>query len=202
MATTRPEINNTYRVLLNFKIGGAFLGQTHLDFKFSPNPTWGPTFASDLVNEIGDILLANNVDDALGTTVTIPTWTVQNFDDPTQADIDVSSDFVGGEASNPLPSNVSAIVSLKTGLRGRSFRGRAYWPGYTEASSVENTFNATSQANLQAVYDELVGGVDVGIPVGKLCVISIKTASSHDVTAAIAEGTWATQRRRLGRFRE
>jgi hypothetical protein len=197
----RPTIDRGYRVLLNFYNGGVFMAQTHMDFRANPNPDWGPTFASDLVNEIGDELLANNIDDALGTAITIPDWVVQNFDDPTQADIHVASEFVGGEASNLLPNNVSAIASLRTDRRGRSFRGRAYWPGYTEASSVNNTFNATSQANLQAFYDEILGGIPIGLPVLSPCILSIKNAIATVITSVTVEGTWATQRRRLERAR-
>lgn len=38
----------------------------------------------------------------------------------------------GTSAANPLPAATSLVVSLKTGLRGRSYNGRVYLWGFTE----------------------------------------------------------------------
>jgi hypothetical protein len=38
----------------------------------------------------------------------------------------------GTSAGNPLPAATAFVVTLKTGLRGRSFNGRVYLWGYTE----------------------------------------------------------------------
>lgn len=44
--------------------------------------------------------------------------------------------IVGTGGTNPLPPNVSFVVSLKTGLSLQANRGRVYLPGYDEAVNV------------------------------------------------------------------
>lgn len=41
----------------------------------------------------------------------------------------------GASAGNPLPAATAAVVSLTTGLRGRSYNGRVYLWGFTEDSN-------------------------------------------------------------------
>jgi hypothetical protein len=44
----------------------------------------------------------------------------------------------GGAAGPPLPSSVAVVVSLRTGLAGRSFRGRLFFGGFSETQSDGN----------------------------------------------------------------
>lgn len=196
----RPEINRIVRVLLNFHLGGVFLGQTHLDYGIFGIWTFDQDFADELVGDIGGDLLSNDVDGALSDQITIPEWTVQNFDDPDAADLTVTSTFAGGEAGDPLPENVAALVSLRTDRRGRSYRGRCYWPGYTEASADGATFNPTSQGNLADAYDDF-SHITSGTWSADLYVISMKLATAEPVTSIQVEGSFATQRPRLERLR-
>jgi hypothetical protein len=196
-----PSINDTARVIIPFKIGGSFAGQTHMDFHFSGGFTWEQGFADDVVDVIGSALLANNVDDALSTQLTIPEWEVHDLDNTNHEPLFVESTFVGGETSNLLPANVAALVSLRTGFSGRSNRGRSYWIGYTEASSVANTFNVTSQTNLAGAYTDIIVDIDTGFPGATMCVVSFTNASQRAVTSVNVESTWATQRNRLERVR-
>jgi hypothetical protein len=195
-----PAINNALRVLANFRIGDAFLGQTHFDFKMV-SFDFDQSSAEDVVSMIGEALLGNDVDGALSTDVTIPLWEVHWLDDPDLAPIFVDSDFTGGEAGDPLPPNVAAIVSFHTGFSGRSHRGRSYWPGFTEASADGVNFNTTSAGNLGAAYFDIQGGIDDIASGSKLGVISMKNATVLAVDTLFVEPTFATQRRRLGRLR-
>jgi len=49
----------------------------------------------------------------------------------------------GIEPSNPMPNNVAFVVTMRTELRGRSFRGRVYQSGLAEAHSLGNTVTTT-----------------------------------------------------------
>jgi hypothetical protein len=199
--TTRPTINNCYRTLLHFRSGsGGFLGETHIDARIPTFP-FDDTSCTDLVELYGQALIDNDVDGAIASGVTIPEWVVQNFDDPTRADIAIPSAWSGGEAGQPLPENVAALVSLRTPLSGRSHRGRAYWFGYTEASSNGVIFDPTSQGNLAAAYAQIVDDLDAFTWPGELVVMSIKNATATAVSSIIVESDWATQRRRLSRLR-
>lgn len=198
---TRPTINNCYRTLLKFTNGsGGFLGETHIDARIPTFP-FDDASCADLVDLYGQALLDNNVNDALGASINIPEWTVQNFDDPTRADIKIPSDFQGGEAGQLLPLNVAALVSLRTPLAGRSNRGRAYWFGYTEASSNGIVFDPTSQDNLAGAYAQFVSDLDAFTWPGDLVVMSMKNATAQIVSSIIVEPDWATVRKRESRQR-
>jgi hypothetical protein len=67
----------------------------------------------------------------------------------------------GSVASPALPNNVSLAVSFRTGLRGRSFRGRNYVSALWEAGVDGNTVGPTIVAAFQAAYEELI--TDTGI---------------------------------------
>jgi hypothetical protein len=194
-------INQALRVLLNFRLDSAFLGQTHIDFRFAGSFDLDVGLAEAVVGMIGDALLGNDVDGAISSQVTIPLFEVVNLDDPSQESIFVDSEFVGGEAGDPLPPNTAALVSLRTGLSGRSNRGRAYWPGYTEASADGPIFNSTSAGNLASAYFDFAGGIDTIDPGATLAVVSITNAIAHPVTTFFVEPSFATQRNRLGRLR-
>jgi len=198
---SRPPINESCRVILPYLISGSFAGQTHIDFHIEGGFTWQQSFADTVVDTIGTALLGNNVDDALGTAVTIPEWVVYDLDNPNHDPLFVTSTFQGGETSNLLPANVAALVSLRTGFSGRSNRGRAYWIGYTEASSVENTFNVTSQTNLAGAYTDIQVDIDVNFPGSAMAVVSFTNATHRDVTNINVESSWATMRPRLSRVR-
>jgi len=196
----RPTINNCYRVLLSFTFDSIFAAETHIDCRIPTFP-FDDSSCEDLVTLLGTSLTSHNVDDAIGTDWAIPEWTVQNFDDPSRADITIPSAFVGGETSDPLPQNVAALVSLRTPLAGRSHRGRAYWPGYTEASADGSRFNITSQGNLADAYADFVNDLASFTWPGELVVMSMLNATASLVSSILVEPDFATQRKRLTRAR-
>ncbi len=53
------------------------------------------------------------------------------------------------------PNAVAIAVSFRTGLRGRSFRGRNYVSGLPGDAVLQNTVQATPLANLAAAYEQL-----------------------------------------------
>jgi len=60
----------------------------------------------------------------------------------------------GGVTSRAMPSNVALCVSFRTGLRGRSFRGRNYLPGMSSDAVSEgvNEVNAAYQTSIRNAY--------------------------------------------------
>lgn len=55
-----------------------------------------------------------------------------------------------------LPGNAAACVSLRTGLTGRSARGRWYWQGLTEAQVVDNLLDAGLALSIIAAFNNLL----------------------------------------------
>lgn len=66
------------------------------------------------------------------------------------------SPLFGGSTANIVPGNVTMAISFRTGLRGRSFRGRNYAVGITEDQIAGNQFVAGLTALWQAAYDQLL----------------------------------------------
>jgi len=65
------------------------------------------------------------------------------------------ADF-GGSTANIVPGNVTMSISFRTGLRGRSFRGRNYAVGLTEDQVTGNQFVTGLTALWQAAYFALI----------------------------------------------
>lgn len=56
---------------------------------------------------------------------------------------------VGSQAGTNVPAYVAVVVKWTTGLSGRSYRGRSYWPGlnYANLDPVTGRIFSTAQAN-------------------------------------------------------
>jgi hypothetical protein len=63
----------------------------------------------------------------------------------------------GGASGEANPNNVAMCVSFRTGLRGRSFRGRNYVPGIPGAVVTLNTLDAGFILSVLGAYNALVG---------------------------------------------
>lgn len=66
-------------------------------------------------------------------------------------EVGISPPVQGANTGQALPANVAYQVSWTTGFRGRSFRGRSFWPGFPEDDSSGSTW-ATAVHTRTAVY--------------------------------------------------
>jgi len=65
-----------------------------------------------------------------------------------------------GTNINPaLPGNTSFAVSLRSGLTGRSARGRWFWAGLTENQVVQNVVDGGIVTSIVAALDNLIGAM-------------------------------------------
>lgn len=62
---------------------------------------------------------------------------------------------VGSVADGAMPNNVALVASLRTGIVGRSFRGRVFNLGLAESQVNQNLVDTTTQAAWLAAYDQL-----------------------------------------------
>jgi hypothetical protein len=62
----------------------------------------------------------------------------------------------GISTSDTEPNNVTIAVSIRTAMRGRSFRGRNYVLGITNSQISNNTMDDTTITAWQAAYSELL----------------------------------------------
>lgn len=109
---------------------------------------------------------------------------------------------VGTAASPQCPNNVTVAIAWRTGLRGRSFRGRTYHIGMSTTYTITNQLVSTVPAPMLAAYTTLIS---LGVaPVFHLGVLSrqINKVVQNPrvftpVTACTLDINLDSQRRRL-----
>jgi hypothetical protein len=102
----------------------------------------------------------------------------------------------GTSANDLLPRAASLVVTMRTSLAGRSFRGRSYVPGFDEA---QNTVEGTAVPAATAAATAWIAAIRTAATARghTLAVGSVKLGISTPVTAQIVrDNVWDTQRRR------
>jgi hypothetical protein len=111
--------------------------------------------------------------------------------------------FVGvsGNGDGDFLPAVSALVSLRTGVRGPRGRGRCYVGPTTESSSAGGTLLGAAQTDMQAAWDTFRAAVTTAFGDGGLVVVSYTHGDENPVVSSTVEHLLATQRRRQGQLR-
>lgn len=104
----------------------------------------------------------------------------------------------------PLPNNCSFTITFITANRGRSFRGRNYWPCLIESDVVNNNLSEARASAIRTVYTLMTGSntVSEGWTWGVFSRFSNKIQRTTGVftacqSARYADTTVDSQRRRL-----
>jgi len=66
------------------------------------------------------------------------------------------SSVAGIEASDELPPQSAAVISWRTATKGRSFRGRSYYPGLCEFHQANGTLTNTCHTNLVTIVTQML----------------------------------------------
>ena len=111
--------------------------------------------------------------------------------------------LAGSGASPSLPNNVALVVTKRTALRGRSYRGRLYHPGLNEAQVTGNVVAPSSVASIIVLWNNYLSLAITGDE-ALLCVVSRynnnaprTTGVATLVTGLTSDGFIDSQRRRL-----
>lgn len=108
------------------------------------------------------------------------------------------ANWTGGISGDVIPAT-AALVKFTTSRRGRSFRGRLYMPGVTEAVQNGGVLDPSNRTTAQAAWATFTTTMSgSGFPI---VVASYKMATSNVLFNVLVEGIAATQRRRQGRLR-
>jgi len=83
---------------------------------------------------------------------------VRGLNIPASFLVDISSSVEGSLTTEAAPNNVAACISFRTGIAGRSFRGRNYIPALANDQVNLNTMEPEYMAALKAIYDMLLPG--------------------------------------------
>jgi hypothetical protein len=137
-----------------------------------------------------------------GTTLTSAQARDISVENGAYADYVPTSAVVGGNTSENLPNNVALVATHRTGLVGRSFRGRTYVGGFTESQSLGNVVNPSSFTAIQSAWNGFV--TDMMATIGTWVVISrfhngaprTTGVSQTIISSDFRDSVWDTQRRR------
>lgn len=107
-------------------------------------------------------------------------------------------------ATPALPNSIAVVMTKRTDFRGRSYRGRIYHPGLTEADVTANQVLAARVTALLTSYSNLINITDSGANVHHMVVVSRFSAGAArgaavvtQVTSISTDGIVDSQRRRL-----
>lgn len=150
----------------------------------------------------------DNLIPVMSDSVTMDKIVVTDLDVANGAQFIFSPALAGALSDNALPNQTAGVVTWRTNTRGRSFRGRTYLGGFTEAGSVGSS---PSGGVLTAMTDwaaDMMGGM-TALPHEMQVVsryelnptpppssIPRVTNLATDITSATVDLAWKTQRRR------
>lgn len=105
------------------------------------------------------------------------------------------------QASGQIIPAASALVSLRTQIRGPKGRGRSYIGPITEGTCSDGVLDNSWIIDLQDAWDALPAAIGGMEPAAGLCIASYVHEEAHLVQSIVAERTLATQRRRQDQLR-
>lgn len=108
-----------------------------------------------------------------------------------------------GEAvgQHELPHQVAQVCTLKTAYAGRSYRGRVFLPGFTEAVQEDGFWTAGHVTNVQTQFNTLIGHIGSAGSSNdyRLVVWSKRLNTSTNVSQVVVRNNPAViRRRRIG----
>lgn len=104
--------------------------------------------------------------------------------------------LAGVQAGDALPANVSLVVTHRTALRGRSYRGRTYLAAFGEG--VNDATGVPSAATATGINVQFTGHLAALVGTGLTMVVaSYLHSTAENVIACTVNSVWDTQRRRL-----
>jgi len=129
--------------------------------------------------------------------VTLPLLRAYQYNGGTKAAVqaEYNSAYTPTAGTPDKPNQVSIVTSLRTGLPGRSFRGRMYWP-------CTKVTMGTNGQTIAGIGQEFSNGLATSFGTfnaegwGKLVVCSPATSATHQITEIVTDDVLDTQRRR------
>jgi hypothetical protein len=100
----------------------------------------------------------------------------------------------GTVGTDPLPNGVAAVVTWRTSLTGKSFRGRSYVGGFCESGSSGNSPTSSLTTALNAWSQQLID--DFSAASHPLGVGSRTLQQFNEITTRQVRAAWHSQRRR------
>lgn len=152
MATIPVE--NVAEVEIRQMIFGQLIENT---LYFLLNDGWSPELLSDLATSVG-VWFIEEVLPSLSAEISVREVLARDLSTGASAQGIYSPPAnAGASGANAAPSNVAIAISLRTALAGRSFRGRNFIAGISNANTIENQVDTATADIIVAAYNLMMG---------------------------------------------
>ena len=154
-------------------------------------------FAEGLALAYNNNLLTN-----MSSTISMRETEVQLLDGATPLAVITTPQYghTGGFSGTPLPLNVNKLVTWRSLERGRSHRGRTYFPGLITADLTASDgykLTSTTISDLSTGANDFIAALAGGANPLTLCILSLKLGAMVPVDHASVNPNIVTQRRRV-----
>jgi len=149
--------------------------------------------AQGVAEDFSDLGAASAYLNVLPSSVVLEDITVTKLDDMTQGTHVISTN--GTVSGDVCPPQDSAVITWRTSMVGRRYRGRTYVPCIPESAQQFGVLTAPHQSSLEDLADALVNGWADGMG-GSLVVFHKDLNTSTDIINWIVRATIRSQRRR------
>lgn len=184
MSTPLPPVAQVFRVRVTQALGD----DLHIDNIFYCQ--YGLTFAPLTAAQV--LALANQIFAAWHTRIMPMQCNVLTLESVTVTDLHTATGFeatsttapvVGSVATQAVTAATSMVVTLRTAVRGRSFRGRLYLAGFPVSQvATAQTWGATATTNAGANMSLLAGDIAILTPVSALmCITSFYSGTDATI---------------------
>lgn len=208
-------IPNAMRIRLNWTLGNGKVAHNILYAQWTGSPTISTSLADTVKNGLVNGGTWTTLAAFLVTTASLTSVTLQDARTAVAAEFTSTVAATPGTGAGPqMPDEVAAVVTLRTGNRGPSGRGRIYIPGWITtgtigaggviAATVVTALQNWATTNLKGTIDSTVGPLSLGLP-GRAAYTSDRTGRQFPARAAttvtvtscqVRNNTWDSQRRR------
>lgn len=193
-------IPNTVQVTLNWTLGGTPWAANVLHYINDLSTPVNQALADALHAKVTAALTSSSIRPQWGTNWSFASVSVRDLDVANQPMYtSTGSPVAGTAATETMPAQNCVVVTVRTALAGKSYRGRVYLSGWAEVANLNSGLIATpARTAAQAFVAALDELEDLGFPYSlKLGVASRTLEVTTPATGyVVRDAVWDAQRRR------
>lgn len=202
------SVSNEVRVVFSGKMPNGEIWSCGFSFDTTLGPTVDQAYMNDLAAKavtefttggLGGMMRGHNPSTWTCDVVSCYYYSVTGGPATLQSQAVIGS--AGTASGNTLPNQVAIVASLRTGLPGRTKRGRVYLPLLIVSTSAGLIANAECDTIAAAVAGFLTQMSTAPSPLPEAVVASESTSSMPAITNVIVDNRFDVQRRRANRER-
>lgn len=189
-------ITGTLQIRVIWALNGADWAENVLHALIGAGPSVDQSMADAIASDAGAAHVSSGLNVLQPTGVTLDRVAIRDIRTANQALIESPVGSAGTATSQLLPRGNALVVTLRTALAGKSFRGRSYVPGFGEDS---NDTGGRATAAAQAAAQAWIGDFNTALTqrAWPLAVASVLNSTSTLITQGVVrDGIWDGQRSR------